>query len=127
MALVATAACQWRIFLLAAVAILVRDEVLFGNQRESVSHQLTGVWQRYAPLLLIGIALFPVLLYEFEKLSHHFVGPVLQLNRELRRLGNGEDVFQPCFRDHDYWHDLAESFNCVRSKVQEQKIVRSKK
>ena len=45
--------------------------------------------------------------------SHRFVGPLVRLENELRRLADGESVRPIQFRAGDQWHSLADQFNRV--------------
>jgi len=61
--------------------------------------------------------LLPVFAYELMWMSNRFVGPVVRLRGEMRRLIRGNDVGVIEFRVDDYWSELADDFNQLREEV----------
>lgn len=68
----------------------------------------------WAPGLLF---LIPLMAYDMLKLTNRFAGPVFRLRREMQRLVSGESERPLNFRDGDYWTDVADVFNELRSEL----------
>lgn len=87
------------------------------------------VWQVESPRLAeilhhlipsacaIGL-LLPVVFFDARTLLHRLAGPMLRMNRAVRRLADGESVELMRFRKHDYWGDMAENFNRLLTRLQ---------
>ena len=70
----------------------------------------------WAPgLMLLG----PVIVYDVLTLTNRFAGPVFRLRREMQRLVAGEETRAIGLRDGDYWTDVADLFNELRTEVLE--------
>jgi hypothetical protein len=82
--------------------------------------QLGDIWFDYGPACLASVALLPLVVLDIMRLSNRFCGPLLRLRRSLRELARGECVEPLEFRGSDYWPNLAQEFNAVAARVQEQ-------
>jgi hypothetical protein len=80
-------------------------------------HQLADQWVIYAPPFLASLFFVPVILYDIMRLSNRFVGPMERLKQGLLNLADGQPVDPIHFRQGDLWHDFAEAFNAVQTRV----------
>lgn len=76
------------------------------------------MWALYAPTILAAGTLLPIIAWDMLRLSHRFVGPMLRLRNEMRRLANGEKVRPIHLRNDDFWHESADAFNAVLERMQ---------
>lgn len=82
----------------------------------------------YLPALLAGFAIsllaslvvLPVILYDLTRMSNRFAGPMYRLGQTMQRAASGERVSAVHFRDQDYWQGLADAFNQLNERLQEQ-------
>ena len=70
---------------------------------------------------IVALSMAPALVNETIKLSHRFVGPVLRVREEMRRLAAGESVDPIALRKNDFWHSLATDFNAVLATIDRNK------
>lgn len=100
-------ACLVMSFYLLTLEMLSR-----GMQGPFVDH-LKSMWQRYSPLFVVVVTLFPVFAYDTVRLSHRFAGPMVSLKRNLRRLAEKQPVAPLRFRQGDFWHELTDDLNRI--------------
>ena len=91
--------------------------MLTGPARMPLSH-LDDMWFHFGPALVASFILLPLVVYDIIRTSNRFTGPLLRLRRSMRALAAGEQVKEIRFRDGDFWQDLAEDFNAVARRVQ---------
>ena len=108
------------VFGVIAAALLAAESYQAGFQL-GFSGALAAIWHDNAVLLITLCALSPFVIYESLKLSHRFAGPMHRFSRELRRLGDGEEVAPMQFRKDDFWKDLADGFNAVQQRIEQLK------
>ncbi|WP_149752823.1 hypothetical protein [Rubripirellula obstinata] len=80
-------------------------EAIFGCFAESI-YWLPG-------LLLMA----PMIAYDMLRQTNRFAGPVFRLRREMQRLVANESDRPLNFRDDDYWTEMADEFNQIRSEL----------
>lgn len=99
-----------------AATLVLTDTLRYPHEsfHESLLRSLDEVALWLPTLLLLA----PIFAYDLLRLSNRFVGPIFRLRRELRRLSNGEPVTMIDFREGDFWHDTADSFNRVREELE---------
>ena len=102
---------HWTIFIAMLVGMLLAFEAFAEGPPKSLLDSLQNLWFRHATLFVVIATLFPVFAYDSIKLSHRFVGPVMRLRGALRSAANGEPIRPLKFRENDFWHDMADSFN----------------
>ena len=71
---------------------------------------------------IVALLMIPVYLYDVINLSHRFVGPVLRVRRELRRMAERESVAPVKLRKNDFWQDLAADFNAALATIDRDRI-----
>lgn len=104
---------HWAVFLVVAGAFLFFVELLAGTPRETGK----SLASRHGPTVLAVFALAPIFLRDLCKLTNRFAGPMVRLRRAMRDLADGREVAPVQFRDGDFWQELAEDFNRVRTRV----------
>ncbi len=67
---------------------------------------------------LPGLAILaPIISYDLLKFTNRFTGPVARLRTEMRRLTEDKSDDRLCFREDDYWVEMADVFNDLRDEV----------
>lgn len=69
-------------------------------------------------LLLLG----PIMMYDLLKVTNRFAGPMYSLHREMQRLVEHRSEREIRFRDHDYWNEMATTFNRLREELIELRL-----
>ena len=116
-ALLLRATGYW-LFCLLTVSLMVLCWGVLTGPRAPAAETLGRLLTTYAPALLASLILLPMVLVDCNRFSNRFVGPLLRFRRNLRQLADGEAVKPIQFRDHDYWTDLAESYNDLLARMQ---------
>jgi signal transduction histidine kinase len=80
------------------------------NSWESV---LTKVLTSNGGNLILALILVPIFAMDTISLTHRFVGPMVQVRRELKKLSKGLPARRVKFRPNDFWHDIADDFNVM--------------
>ena len=113
---------HWLVFLLGTFVLLSILQVLFSEPNRSLFDHFAAVWSKHAIFFIVALLMIPVYLYDVINLSHRFVGPVLRVRRELRRIAAKESVAPVKFRKNDFWPDLASDFNAALASVDRERI-----
>lgn len=107
---------HWLVFVLVTAAVAFVVQVLSDPFRGLSSH-LSDLWWAQGPFLLVMVFLLPVFVMDAIKLSHRFAGPIFNLRRAIRKVADGETPRKLKFRQGDFWHDLADDYNMMLSKL----------
>jgi hypothetical protein len=79
--------------------------------------------------VLVSLCLLPIFIKDAVFFSHRFVGPVIRLQSEMRKVDEVCELRTFKLRARDYWQDLAEDYNGLverlQSSVREAEIDRS--
>lgn len=107
---------HWLLFMLIAsfVAFVVQ---LLANPFRPLSAHMQELWWAQGPFLLVMLFLLPVFIIDTIKLSHRFAGPIFSLRRAIREVAEGKSPRKLKFRRRDFWHDLAEDYNTMLSRL----------
>ena len=92
---------------------------LLSNPFQPVRDHIQQVWWYHGPFYVSIIFLLPVFLVDTIKLSHRFVGPVMRLRNEMKRVADGQQPKPLKFRDGDFWMELAEDYNAMIERLTE--------
>jgi hypothetical protein len=103
---------HWMVFLGVASVTAFILQVL-SNPFQPLSTHFRAAWFTHGPFLLVMVFLLPVFVVDSIKLSHRFAGPVYALRRAMRDIVQGKPARRLKFRRHDFWHDLAETYNAM--------------
>lgn len=112
---------HWLLFLWGAFVVLSIMQVLFGDPNRSLVEHLGAVWSHHALFFIVALLLIPVFVNDVINLSHRFVGPVLRVRGDLRRLAEGQSVPPIKLRKNDFWHGLAADFNAALAALDREK------
>jgi hypothetical protein len=107
---------HWLVFVLVTSVVAFVVQVLSDPFRGLSSH-LCDLWWSQGPFLLVMVFLLPVFVMDAIKLSHRFAGPIFNLRRAIRKVAEGETPRKLKFRQGDFWHDLANDYNAMLSKL----------
>jgi len=117
-------------FCLCTILLFVAVATMFSGDLKSAGDMFSGIWKQFSPAILASVLLLPLVALDVVRFSHRFVGPLVRLRNDLKRLADGEEVRPVNFRKNDHWHDLAEQFNRVanyqrqlREQIEESKTV----
>jgi len=83
-----------------------------------VSH-FTSVVMQYWPILLMMFLLLPLAVYDVNRFSNRFVGPIYRLRKVLENFEETGKLEKFKFREKDYWQDLAGQINSVSQRIEE--------
>jgi hypothetical protein len=86
-------------------------ERLTGGQARTFSDLFAEFFDNHYSLLICAVIVLPYLVWDVLKLTHRFVGPLIQFQRCLTRMTNGEHVAEVKIRKHDFLGELQDSFN----------------
>lgn len=109
------------IWLATTVLAIIMSVMLgyFSNPVMGFEYYLYQSGRTCGPLLLAFASVLPIAALHLVRFTHRCVGPIVRLRRALKELASGETSTPLKFRDSDYWHDLAEDFNQVNTKMNE--------
>jgi hypothetical protein len=107
---------HWLVFVLVTSVVAFVVQVLSDPFRGLSSH-LSDLWWAQGPFLLVMVFLLPVFVMDAIKLSHRFAGPIFNLRRAIRKVAEGETPRKLKFRQADFWHDLADDYNAMLTKL----------
>ena len=85
----------------------------------------TGTISRFfVPAFVAATLVLPLVLLDILVFSNRFAGPLLSFRRRLKHLADGEQTGQELrFRNGDYFLDISENFNIIRSKLLEKEDI----
>jgi hypothetical protein len=107
---------HWFVFAI-SLAVILGVVQFFQNPLASWSEQLAMFPRRHGLTFVVLFLLLPAFLWDTMRVSHRFAGPVLRLRRMMRELAAGEDPGELRFRDGDFWMELGDYFNDIRSRL----------
>ena len=110
---------HWLGFIACCFFVVMTLQLLLGNPELTWLEHAQTVWTDYALFLLLMLVLLPSFVWDSVRMSHRFAGPVVRLRRFLNELGEGKEVGNLKFRDHDFWMDISDSFNRVNDRVKQ--------
>lgn len=108
----------WCVCLMTMTLMLVCWRIVTGPARMFYLH-FDEMWFHYGPALVASFVLLPLIVIDVVRLSNRFAGPLVRLRRSMRALARGERVRPIFFRDGDFWQDLADEFNILAARVQD--------
>lgn len=100
----------WHVMFLFRFFQYFRD-ILNGGAPQSFGGLYMEFAREHYLILVCAVMVLPILLWEVLKLSHRFVGPLVQFKRCLSHLARGERVTEVHIRKGDFLVDLQNSFN----------------
>jgi hypothetical protein len=115
--LLVRAVMYWALSVLMVTVLLLCWRITTGPARILYTH-FDELWFRYSPVLICGIVIMPIMLFDLVRLTHRFAGPMVRLRRGMRQLAAGERVAPIHFREGDFWLDFAAEFNAVAARME---------
>jgi hypothetical protein len=104
---------HWLCFsMTAALLVTILEEVPFGIFR-SPSERWQAIRPMIASLFLALLALLPLFIRDWIKLTNRFAGPVARLRQVLRELAKGNSPPPIKFRNGDCWQEVAGELNAA--------------
>jgi hypothetical protein len=103
---------HWLVFLSVAALVSFILQVLSDPFRP-LAAQVQDMWWTHGPFLLVMVFLLPVFVVDTIKVSHRFAGPIFAMRRAIRDVVQGKPPQKLKFRQHDFWHDLADDYNAM--------------
>ncbi len=122
-ALVRRMACHWFLFLIASTVLLIGLRIL-SDPFQPLGTHFTAFMREHIFFLLLMACMTPIFLWDTVKLSNRFAGPVMRVHRAMRDLNEGKAVQEVRIRHTDFWHKLADEFNCLLRRYNSAESVR---
>ena len=89
-------------------------------QRPSTSGELLRLLgTNFGPALIGSVLLLPLVLLDSLRFSNRFAGSMVRIQREMKKMANGEPAIPVHVRTGDFWSDFAEDFNRVMAQLQD--------
>lgn len=111
---------HWCAFFVVTLMCVSVMQLLLGDPNKTIAERVASPGSGLMLIGVIMLALFPAFALDTIRFSNRFVGPIARLRRYMRELTEGKKVGPLSFRDNDFWADVAEEFNAISSRVQEQ-------
>jgi hypothetical protein len=111
-----------RIFVYWALFMLTTSAFVYAWFARMTPHRTAlATWNdllfQYGPVALMTFILVPILMCDMLRLSNRFLGPMVRLQRQLRRLAEGQPAEAVYFREGDLWNDFADDFNRLVARI----------
>ncbi len=92
---------------------------LFERTDASSGDAFSTAFSKCLPFLVTSAALLPVFLFDTLRLTSRFAGPALRFRAALSDASHGLPVRPMHFRHDDFWQEMAESFNTLMERQEE--------
>jgi hypothetical protein len=122
-AIVRRSLLHWLLALLIASACLLLIQVLLNGMDQPLTQNISVVWKHFGLLLIVLICVFPLFAYDCIRLSNRFTGPIYSLRTALRKLADGEPIPDLCFRQDDFWNELARDVNRISARLDQRRLL----
>ena len=111
---------HWLVFFGVACLSVVALQSLLGNPGVPMMERVQSEMGEFVFLGIVLLSLFPAFMLDTIRFSNRFVGPIARLRRSLRELGEDGKTPTLQFREADFWADVAQEFNTINQRVQQQ-------
>ena len=111
---------HWCIFFVGTLVSWYVLQLLLGDPSTPIVDRMTASGSNILLLLVIMLSIFPAFALDTVRFSNRFVGPIARLRGAMRKLSNGTLSSKLAFRDNDFWSEVAEEFNALSERVQNQ-------
>lgn len=111
---------HWCIFFVGTLVSWYVLQLLLGDPSTPIVDRMTASGSNILLLLVIMLSIFPAFALDTVRFSNRFVGPIARLRGAMRKLSNGSLSSKLAFRDNDFWSEVAEEFNALSERVQNQ-------
>jgi len=92
---------------------------LFERTEASAGDAFSTAFSKCLPFLVTSAAMLPVFLLDTLRLTSRFAGPALRFRAALSDASHGLPVRPMHFRHDDFWQEMAESFNTLMERQEE--------
>lgn len=117
-ALVLRMMVQWALFVgMTCVVSLVLQTLL--DPLAPNAERLQQLRVSLGSFLLVSLCLVPVFLRDAIRFSHRFVGPIVRLQSEMRKVDVVGELRPFKLRENDYWQDVADDYNELAERLKE--------
>jgi len=114
---------HWCVFFAGTLVCWYVLQLLLGDPSQPIIERMTSSGSNILLLLVIMLSLFPAFALDTVRFSNRFVGPIARLRGAMRSLSNGTLRSKLAFRDNDFWSEVAEEFNLLSERVENQEQV----
>jgi len=111
---------HWCAFFVVTLMCVSVMQLLLGDPNKTIAERVGSPGSGLVLIGVIMLALFPAFALDTVRFSNRFVGPIARLRRYMRDLIAGERVGALAFRDNDFWSEVADEFNAISVRVQDQ-------
>ena len=77
--------------------------------------------RRFLPFFVITVLLIPAFIWDTLKITNRFAGPILRFRAAIASAARGQAVEPLHFRNNDFWQEIADDFNGLVNRQQENK------
>ncbi len=110
-------AMHWGLFLVATALLTTFLRVIGNVEFVSIVDVVALALREQLTVFVVLLALLPWFVHDALKLSNRFAGPMVRLRGALRELNQEGATLPLKFRRGDFWSDIAEEFNELRSQI----------
>ena len=110
---------HWFTFLATVIVVLpLFRAIILGDFATPISVRLTHAGIEAAVLLTLFVLLLPYFVYDTFRVTNRFAGPMYRLHQTFKSLAEGVPFRPVNFRKGDFWHDVAQDFNRMVTRLQ---------
>ncbi len=117
-ALVVRLMVQWSLFVIMTCAVSVTLQVMLDPLAPN-EVRLQQLRISVGSFILVSLCLVPVFVRDAIHFSHRFVGPILRLQSEMRKVDVVAELRPFQLREKDYWQEMAEDYNDFVGRLKE--------
>ncbi len=110
---------HWVAFLSIAVIVSCALRMLSRFDHSSLGQSLQAAFLEQMSTIIVLLALLPWFIHDSLKLSNRFAGPMVRLRKSFSQLACEDELPPVSFRKGDFWQEVADDFNVLRSRVLE--------
>jgi len=108
-------AFHWLIlFIVNSLALIVWVR-MFEQPEATWAESFGDTARRFLPFFVVSALLIPAFVWDTLKITNRFAGPIFRLRVALGTVARGQTVEPLCFRNSDFWQEIAEDFNKIVS------------
>ncbi len=112
-------AIHWTLLFVVNALALVIWVRMFEQPESSWTATFGDCVRRFLPFFVITILLIPAFIWDTLKITNRFAGPILRLRSAIASASRGQTVEPLHFRNNDFWQEIAEDFNGLVKRQQE--------
>ena len=117
-ALVVRCIMHWAFCIMIAALILLCWHVMANPGRPNHTY-FVELWFTYWRAFVVSIGLLLVVMKDLISFSNRICGPLIRIQRTMRRLAAGEHVESIYLRENDFGHEFTADFNALIDRIQQ--------